>query len=80
MVGARFEPSCTQSELDTPADAAAEYWYAVRVLAAVAIAAVGAIAALVYFAGAIAAVIAATVVVTLVAFGNWVLNNTADLF
>jgi len=79
MVGSRFEPS-TQSEFDTPADAAAEYWYAIRVLAAVAIAAVGAIAALVYFAGAVAAGIAVTVVGTLIAFGNWVLNNTADLF
>jgi len=34
----------------------------------------------VYFAGAIAAGIAVTVVAILVAFGIWVLNNTTDLF
>ena len=80
MAGGRVEPGCTQIDFDTPADAAAEYWYAIRVLAAVAIAAIGALAALVYFAGALAAGIAVMVVAILVAFGIWVLNNTADLF
>ena len=77
----RFEPGRTLTKFDfgTPADPGAEYRRAVTVLPLVAIAMIGAIAAIAYFAGIIAAGIAAAAVVALISFGNWILNNTVDL-
>ena len=72
-----YRPS--QYDFDAPADRAAEYWRAVIVLALVGIAVVGAIGAIAYFVGILAAGIAAAAVMALIAFGNWVLNNTIDL-
>jgi hypothetical protein len=77
----RFEPDYTVPQLDFggPAAPAAEYSRAPAILASVAIAGIGAIAAIAYFAGIIAAGIAVAAVAALIGFGNWVLNNTADL-
>ncbi|HKC03466.1 MAG TPA: hypothetical protein VKC17_09205 [Sphingomicrobium sp.] len=77
----RFEPDriLTQFDFAAPADPAAEYWRAVAVLTVVAIAVLGAIAGIAYFAGMVAAAIATAAVAALIGFGNWVLNNTVDL-
>jgi hypothetical protein len=75
----RFEPDRTLSQFDfgTADDPAAQR--AIIVLPLVAIAMIGAIAAIAYFAGIIAAGIVTAAVGALVGFGNWILNNTIDL-
>ena len=77
----RFESyrPLAQIHLPAPADPRAGKWRAFGILTAAATTAVGALAAIAYFAGFIAAGILAAAVLSLVAFGNWVLNNTIEL-
>lgn len=74
----RFDP-VTQFNFAAAADPAAEHRRAVAILTVAALAVVGAVAGIAYFAGMVAAAIATAAVVALVGFGNWVLNNTVDL-
>jgi len=77
----RFEADRAALQFDFSATAgpAARYWRAIAILTSVTIAAIGAVAAIAYFAGVIAAGIAVAAAVAVIGFGNWILNNTIDL-
>jgi len=60
-------------------DPAQERRRAIKVIAIVSITAGASLAALIYFVGVIAGAVALAAVGSLVAFGNWVLDNTIEI-
>ena len=80
-LAARVTPFRPRTQFDFRAriDRAADHRHAIAILGPVAIGVVGAIVAIVYLGGLIAATIAATAVAALIGFGNWILTNIIEL-
>ena len=77
----RYRPARTLTEFHYAArgDAKADRRRALGLLGLAALGAISAVAALIYFAGIIAAGIAAAAIAALVGFGNWILNHSIEL-
>ena len=75
---APFRPR-TQFDFRARIDRAADHRRAIAILGPAAIGVVGAIVAIGYFGGLIAAAIAATAVAALIGWGNWILTNIIEL-
>lgn len=77
----RFKPdqALTRFNFGAPASRDLERRRAIAIPGLTAIAAAGAFAGIISFAGIVAAAVTALAVAALIGFGNWVLNNSIDL-